>query len=1004
MKNITLAEIEASPEERRQIMADTLKFDQFCTMLTDLFGRGNIHERDMKALFRKISNNPDACIDWCELFGYKDSGMAADEDTLTSSRAEAEVFATNFRTRAGAISMEKRRLDSTRSINYCKQLDTYIATSKKGIVTQWDMKLKNIYCTDLPVTSWLIDCTYLVNLKKFVCCTERWLVIWDPKSQPKNMEFYTIGSFQNAFTSMAIVPTADPLNEMILLGDDKGFILTVCLSAADLVSKHATNIKKSPDGSRTTFILSQKNLATPVRRRQVHKGWALMLKWVEELQNFISCSPTDIQSLVIDELNTLHSARKLRAAAVFRGVNAFAYSTQANIVASAGTDKIVRLWHPSILAKPTGRLIGHLFTVVAIQFNEKDQHIISLSSARVFRVWCITSMTCLQIFTDNDDRAGERRIQVMLFDQRYQRLLTGSGVIDAWSLSRNVMNSLVVPQTHVRSIVQLLYNGVLKQFISLCTEPIIKVWDEESRNILYQLLPNDGSGEVTCMSISLCGYRLATGATDGSINVWDLGAGQEVKHSEERVLYKDEESVPAQGVLCLKFLTSGIEKQRLLIAAGWNNELRLYRDSDSESDLQLLSMFNDSFMKMSSLTRSSTLVSCLTTHEKLPPIGMTLTTGHKGHSEKILEREKITCTGLLPETDGFTYALLVGTQSGNIIVWNTESCSITDIFNLAAASHGRHSDILNSNDSKSVNMVGTINRKKATKSVRYLDLVGFTQLVISVHEDSGIRLWNREGMLVEEAVAMTRRTGVEVTCYTTNATDNRLVTGDALGYVTVWEMKDLVHGRSDSIQQVVSWKAHHARLTSVAVRPHKQNMIIYTSGTDGSVRIWYDSPCRYMGYLGQIIPIKLPKAADSLSLQEAGLPCDIKEKPLYSVSKMPKKRMHQTENMNIPLVFNPSSSSSNHQKTPSLTGVQSPFSGTKFFHSLAKPKQYNDHLEAVTKVTTLSNSTPSGFVFKTLPVYRVSTPGSISYPESSLRNVPNISPHSRRLPSITSKV
>ena len=75
-------------------------------------------------------------------------------------------------------------------------------------------------------------------------------------------EFYTIGSFQNAFTSMAIVPTADPLNEMILLGDDKGFILTVCLSAADLVSKHATNIKKSPDGSRTTFILSQKNLAT----------------------------------------------------------------------------------------------------------------------------------------------------------------------------------------------------------------------------------------------------------------------------------------------------------------------------------------------------------------------------------------------------------------------------------------------------------------------------------------------------------------------------------------------------------------------------------------------------------------------------------------------------------------------------------------------------------------------------------------------------------------------
>ena len=44
-----------------------------------------------------------------------------------------------------------------------------------------------------------------------------------------------------------------------------------------------------------------------------------------------------------------------------------------------------------------GKLIGHLFTIVDITMNEKDQHIISLSTARVFRIWDIQTLTCLQV-------------------------------------------------------------------------------------------------------------------------------------------------------------------------------------------------------------------------------------------------------------------------------------------------------------------------------------------------------------------------------------------------------------------------------------------------------------------------------------------------------------------------------------------------------------------------------------------------------------------------------
>ena len=44
-----------------------------------------------------------------------------------------------------------------------------------------------------------------------------------------------------------------------------------------------------------------------------------------------------------------------------------------------------------------GKLLGHLFTIVDICCNERDQHIISLSTARVFRVWDIHTLTSLQV-------------------------------------------------------------------------------------------------------------------------------------------------------------------------------------------------------------------------------------------------------------------------------------------------------------------------------------------------------------------------------------------------------------------------------------------------------------------------------------------------------------------------------------------------------------------------------------------------------------------------------
>ena len=61
-----------------------------------------------------------------------------------------------------------------------------------------------------------------------------------------------------------------------------------------------------------------------------------------------------------------------------------------------------------------------------------------------------------QVFTDNEERPGEKRIYSMLFDNKHERLLTGSSVIDSWPLTRAVQDTMQVPHTHDRPMSQVM--------------------------------------------------------------------------------------------------------------------------------------------------------------------------------------------------------------------------------------------------------------------------------------------------------------------------------------------------------------------------------------------------------------------------------------------------------------------------------------------------------------------------------------------------------------------
>ena len=51
----------------------------------------------------------------------------------------------------------------------------------------------------------------------------------------------------------------------------------------------------------------------------------------------------------------LFSCRPIRHVSIPKGVNSFDFCVKANIIATGGVDKVIRVWHPHIFSRPTGQ-------------------------------------------------------------------------------------------------------------------------------------------------------------------------------------------------------------------------------------------------------------------------------------------------------------------------------------------------------------------------------------------------------------------------------------------------------------------------------------------------------------------------------------------------------------------------------------------------------------------------------------------------------------------------
>ncbi|XP_070180399.1 WD repeat-containing protein 64-like [Littorina saxatilis] len=202
--------------------------------------------------------------------------------------------------------------------------------------------------------AWVTGCDYLPGIRRVACCTERSIAIWDNRAKGKSQHIFIIKPIEHSPQCMTYVPSPQGSHEdVVLFGDDQGYVNVLAISAKDLNMKNSKGEKRNSQN----VTIEPSKLSNPIVRRKIHGDWVLKVKYFPDLRCFASCSPSSQQSFVLEEPERLHDNGEVRGVSIPKGVNCFDYCARANIIATGGVDKIIRVWHPHIFSRPTGMRI-----------------------------------------------------------------------------------------------------------------------------------------------------------------------------------------------------------------------------------------------------------------------------------------------------------------------------------------------------------------------------------------------------------------------------------------------------------------------------------------------------------------------------------------------------------------------------------------------------------------------------------------------------------------------
>ena len=304
-----------------------------------------------------------------------------------------------------------------------------------------------------------------------------------------------------------------------------------------------------------------------------HGGWVTQIAASPADPNMILSSSRD-KSVIMWQLERDEEQGRMveRSKTVLRGHSHFVSDVQCNskgqFALSGSWDKDLRLWDLE-MGKSVTRFTGHSKDVLSVSFSEDDRQICSGSRDKTIRLWntrgdhkftfeddCHTEwVSCIRFSPCKRDptivSGGWDRV-VKVWDLQTCTLKTNlhghsgyincveispdgalcasggkDGLVHLWALhlEDTEAESFQFTLDNQEEVYALCYNPI-RLWISVAAGTSIKVWNLETRALLYELsqsvIGESKKPMCTCLAWSQDGQTLYAGYTDNVIRVWEI--------------------------------------------------------------------------------------------------------------------------------------------------------------------------------------------------------------------------------------------------------------------------------------------------------------------------------------------------------------------------------------------------------------------------------------------------------------------------------------------------
>ena len=227
-----------------------------------------------------------------------------------------------------------------------------------------------------------------------------------------------------------------------------------------------------------------------------------------------------------------------------------------------------------------------------LDINEERNHLISLGTDKVVKIWDTRHYECIQTIIDRKTYRPEDILSALTYDPVTHNIIVCSISIKFWPFKTQDE----VTTSHESAVSFARYNDRFDAVVSGDDAGFIAVWDIENGKLMskYQTQASQNSklGDVsnpklTTGTFDMKARRLITSAADGTVKIWNFSNGQQLKD----LLSSDKNSKVDTEITALISIydpEKRSEKKKVkapcFLAVGWDKKLHIWADTALAND------------------------------------------------------------------------------------------------------------------------------------------------------------------------------------------------------------------------------------------------------------------------------------------------------------------------------------------------------------------------------------------------------------------------------------